>query len=59
MADDKKNAGATDRALINLHEDYEVRHWCEKFKCTREELKAAVDSAGSSAKAVEEYFSKQ
>ncbi|MHC2666564.1 DUF3606 domain-containing protein [Bradyrhizobium diazoefficiens] len=56
MADDKKNRGPADRARINVHEDYEVRYWCEKFGCTRAELVEAVNAAGVMANMVENYL---
>lgn len=53
MADDRTKKGRQDRSRINLHEDYEVRYWSEKFGVSGEELKAAVAKVGNSAKAVE------
>jgi hypothetical protein len=54
MADNKSKKGGRDRARINLSEDYEVRYWSKKFGITKQELKAAVQNAGSSsAKVVE------
>lgn len=38
---------------VNVHEDYEVRHWCGKFGRTPEQLKAAVKKVGVMAKDVE------
>lgn len=51
--DDKKQTSPQDAARVNVHEDYEVRYWCEKFGCSAEELKAAVQRVGVSAAAVE------
>jgi hypothetical protein len=51
--DDKTKRGPQDAARINVHEDYEVRYWTEKFGCTKEELQAAVNKVGVSAAAVE------
>ena len=56
--DDKKNTGSPDRSLINVHEDYELQYWSEKFGISRDELKEAVKAAGTSAKAVEAYLNK-
>jgi hypothetical protein len=53
MADDKTKRGPQDRARINVHEDYEVAYWTEKFGVTADELRDAVSKAGTSADAVE------
>ena len=52
MADDLKNRGAADRSRVNVHEDYEVRYWTEKWGVTKEQLVDAVQKAGVSAQAV-------
>jgi hypothetical protein len=52
MADDLKDRGARDRSRVNVHEEYEVRYWTEKWGVTREQLVAAVQKAGVSAQAV-------
>jgi hypothetical protein len=31
MTDDLKNRGARDRSRVNMHEDYEVRYWTERW----------------------------
>lgn len=48
MSDDKTRRGPADSSRINIHEDYEVRYWTEKFNCSAQELKAAVAAAGPS-----------
>lgn len=53
MPDDKTRRGPADSSRINVHEDYEVRYWCEKFGCSADELKAAVAVAGTSVTAVQ------
>jgi hypothetical protein len=53
MPDDKTRRGPADASRINVHEDYEVRYWSEKFGCSAEELKAAVTAAGNSPAAVQ------
>jgi hypothetical protein len=55
MADDKTKSGAADRTRVNVHEDYEVRHWTQKFGCTAEQLRAAVGAVGPMVKDVEQY----
>lgn len=59
MADDLKNRGPQDRARVNVHEDWEVRYWCEKFGCNRLQLVAAVNAVGVMAKDVEAYLKKK
>ena len=52
MADDLKNRGAADRSRVNIHEDYEVRYWTEKWGVSKEQLVDAVKKAGVSVEAV-------
>ncbi len=58
MADDKTIRGPQDRTRINLSEDFEVRYWTKKFGVTKEQLEAAVKTAGSSAGAVAHILGK-
>ena len=58
MADDKTKRGPQDASRINVHEEYEVRYWTEKFGCTEEELKTAVKKVGVMAKDVEKELKK-
>jgi Protein of unknown function (DUF3606) len=53
MADDKTKRDAADRERVNVHEDYELRYWSEKFDCTHEKLKAVVKRVGVMVKDVE------
>ena len=53
MSDDKNNRGGQDRARISLSEDYEVRHWAQKFRVSEDELRAAVGRVGNQADDVE------
>jgi hypothetical protein len=57
MADDKTLRGPADRTRINVNEDYELRYWSEKFGCSAEQLKAAVQAAGTNAEAVGKHLS--
>jgi len=54
MPDNKTMTSPQDATRINVHEPYEVTYWTKKFGCTADELKAAVNQVGVSAKAVEE-----
>jgi hypothetical protein len=53
MPDDLKKRTPADRARVNVHEKHELRYWREKFGCTDDELKAAVQAAGVLADRVE------
>ena len=50
--DDQKKKGTADRSKINMHEDYEVKHWTKQLGVSKEELQKAVDKVGNSAAAV-------
>jgi hypothetical protein len=52
MADNLNDRGARDRSRVNMHEDYEVRYWTQKWGVTKEQLVQAVQKAGVSAEAV-------
>jgi hypothetical protein len=47
MADDRSKTDSADRDRINMHEDYEVRYWSQKWQVNREQLADAVRSVGS------------
>ena len=46
MADDKTKV-AQDRRRIDVHQDYELDYWSNKFGVSKDELKAAVQKVGS------------
>ena len=48
--DDLNKKGAGDRSKINMHEDYEVKHWTKQLGVSKEELQKA--EVGNSAAAV-------
>lgn len=56
MSDNLQKAGQQDRSRINVHEEWEVRHWTEALGVTREELEKAVAEVGVSANAVREHL---
>jgi hypothetical protein len=58
MADDKTKKGPADASKVNVHEDYEVRYWSNKFGCTPQQLKDAVKKAGTGAASVEKELKK-
>jgi len=59
MSDNLQNRGQQDRSHINVHEDYEVRHWTEALGVSKEELEKAVKAVGPSVSAVREHLGKQ
>ncbi|WP_293783551.1 DUF3606 domain-containing protein [uncultured Pedobacter sp.] len=56
--DDKQKTGNADRARINVNEGYELDYWSDKFGVSKDKLKAAVETVGNSASAVEDYLKK-
>jgi len=46
MADDRTEVGPRDGQRVNVHEDYEVRYWTERWGVGADELKAAVARVG-------------
>jgi hypothetical protein len=50
--DDLKKKGPADRSKINMHEDFEVRHWTKTLGVSKEQLQKAVDKVGNSVAAV-------
>lgn len=52
MSDDLTNAGAQDRARINVHEPHEVAYWTKELGISKERLIEVVGFAGTSVKAV-------
>ncbi|MBE5321530.1 DUF3606 domain-containing protein [Pedobacter sp. MR2016-19] len=56
--DDKQKKGGADRSRININEAYELDYWSNKFGVSKDKLKAAVETVGTSADAVEDYLKK-
>jgi hypothetical protein len=50
--------GQADQARINIHEEWEVRRWSEKFGVTPAQLRAAVQAVGPMAKDVARHLGK-
>jgi hypothetical protein len=55
--DNLKKKGSQDRSKINMHEEFEVKHWVKELAVTKEELQKAVDKVGNSAAAVRKELS--
>jgi hypothetical protein len=58
MSDDPTKKGPADSSKINMHEEYEVRYWTEKFGVTKDRLQMAVDKVGNSAEKVKAALGK-
>lgn len=56
--DDKQKVGGADRSRININESYELDYWAARFGVSKDKLKAAVQTVGTSADEVEEYLKK-
>lgn len=56
MPDNLRKRAPEDQTRINVNQPHEVAYWCEKFKCTEEELREAVDAVGVSVKKVKQYL---
>lgn len=56
MSDNLQNRGQQDRSRINVHEEWEVRHWTEALGVSKEELERAVKAVGPSVNAVREHL---
>jgi hypothetical protein len=56
IMDDKNKRGPQDASRVNVHEDYELRYWTERFNISADELRAAVTAAGPSVSAIEAYL---
>ncbi|MEH6438211.1 DUF3606 domain-containing protein [Massilia sp. DD77] len=59
MSDNLQKAGSQDRSRINVHEEWEVRHWTEALGVSREELERAVKAVGPSAEAVRAHLGRR
>jgi len=59
MADNLQKAGPQDRSRINVHEEWEVRHWTQALGVTREELEKAVSEVGVMANDVRQHLQKK
>lgn len=58
MPDDKSKTGPADDKRINIHEDYELTYWSNKFGVTKERIKTAVGAVGVMVADVKRYLGK-
>ena len=56
MPDDLRIRGPEDATRINVNQPYEVAYWCNKFKCTEEQLRQAVGAVGVLVRNVRQYL---
>ena len=56
MPDNLRRKAPEDATKINFGQPYEVAYWCEKFKCTEEQLWEAVSAVGVSVREVKQYL---
>jgi uncharacterized protein DUF3606 len=49
-------SNARNSARVNIYNVDDMTHWCEKFGCTKTELRDAVTAVGTSADALREYI---
>jgi hypothetical protein len=59
MADDPSKRGPSDRARINVNQDYEVEYWCRKLGITPHELRLLVQQHGTSAEKIREVLGQE
>jgi hypothetical protein len=52
MAKNSLNRERTDRAGINIEEEWELHYWVEELGCSEDKLRAALEAVGSSLHAV-------
>ena len=58
MADDLKQTGKQDDQRINVEQDHELSYWSKELGVSRDELRSAVQQAGSLVKDVRQHLSR-
>jgi Protein of unknown function (DUF3606) len=58
MADDLKQTGRQDEQRINVEQDHELSYWSKELGVSREELRSAVQQAGSLVKDVRQHLNR-
>lgn len=59
MPDNLNITAPKDRKHVNPSQPWEITYWCDKFDCTKDELKTAVAKVGNQTKDVEGYFNRR
>jgi hypothetical protein len=52
------SSSARNSARVNIYNVDDMTHWCEKFGCTKTQLRDAVTAVGTSADTLREYISR-
>ena len=58
MADNLNDRGPQDRSRINVNEPWELQYWTRRFGVSEEQLRTAVNTAGTSVEAVGKHLGK-
>lgn len=58
MADNLEDRGTQDRSRINVNEPWELQYWSKHFGVTEDQLRTAVQAAGTSVEAVGRHLGK-
>lgn len=58
IMDQKLRAGRPEGAWINVNFDYELKFWSRRLNISIDELKAAINVAGTSVTEIEKYLRK-
>lgn len=58
MSDNLHKKHPQDSSKVNVHENWEVKYWCEKWNISKEKLIAAVKAVGVSSSAIQKYLGK-
>ena len=58
MADDLKQTGKPDDQRINIEQDHELSYWSKELGVSRDELRSAVQQAGSLVKDVRQHLNR-
>lgn len=56
MPDNPNKRGKADRERVSLIQGHEVRYWCDRFDCSEQQLRDAVDAVGDRVDAIEAYL---
>lgn len=56
MSDNLNQRNSPDSKRINVNEDHEVRYWTKQLGVSEQQLKQAVQAAGTSAEAVRQHL---
>ena len=59
MSDDTKRSGSPDSRRINIDQEHEVRYWTREMNVSADQLREAVQAAGTSVEAVRNYLKKK